>query len=298
MSLVSASSRPGRSPIKIEIIGRISIKKISKLLLVTFLSLGFVALLAMIIRRTIAPTHFAAILAYVPRPLFLAFMVVLFYTKSLAKVPSFLGLHKQVLRPWLMGTALTIPNALLLLLMLSWKKIPLAFDPAEAAWHLGFIFIGVALFEEALFRGLVFRQLLLTEPWWRAGLYTGALFALTHLGNLLIGYSLPHVLYQLVHGLATSMLMGYLTWKFTGNIWACVAFHTFNNFYGSAFIADAQIRQHAVPFALLGWVGLAISFAAAWILFHGNREPELGGSNNSLLRKKPDSRWSRKPTAF
>jgi len=262
--------------------GAISMTRIRKLLLVTFLNLSFVMVLAVLIRRTLAPSHFAAILAYLPRPLFLAITVTLFYTKSLAKVPSFLGLHRKVLRPWLIGTILTIPNGLLLLLLLSWKKLPLAFDPAEAAWHLGFIFIGVALFEEGLFRGLVFRQLLMIAPWWRAGLYTGGIFAFTHLGNLLIGYPLPQVLYQLAHCLATSLLWGYLTWKLNGNIWACVAYHTVNNFYAAAFITDAQIRQHVVPFALLGWLGLAISFAAAWILFHGNRKPELVGLDNPL----------------
>jgi membrane protease YdiL (CAAX protease family) len=218
VSLGFVSLRPGRSPIKIEIAGDINMKRIPKLLLVTFLNLGFVALLVVFIRRTLVPSHFAAILAYVPRPLFLAFTVALFYTKSLAKVPLFLGLHKKVLRPWLIGMALTIPNALLLLLMLFWEKIPLTFDPAEAAWHLGFIFIGVALFEEALFRGLVFRQLLITAPWWRAGLYTGGLFALTHVGNLMIGYPLSRVLYQLAATIAASLLWGYLTWELNGNI--------------------------------------------------------------------------------
>jgi len=265
-------------------------KRIPKLLLVTFLNLCFVALLAVFVRRNLAPSHFAAILAYVPRPLFLALIIALFYTKRLAKVPSFLGLRKNVLRPWLLGMVLTIPNALLLFLMMSWKKIPLAFDPAEAAWHLGFILIGVALFEEGLFRGLVFRQFLMLAPWWRAGLFTGGLFAFIHLGNLFIGYPLPHVLYQLVHCLAISMLLGYMTWKLNGNIWACVAYHTFNNFYAAAFISDAQIRQHVVPFALIGLLELAISFVAAWILFHGSRKPELSGPNNSLLWKKPDSR--------
>ncbi|MGB7297602.1 MAG: hypothetical protein WBC70_18650 [Candidatus Aminicenantales bacterium] len=104
-------------------------KRIPKLLLVTFLNLSFVALLAVFVRRTLAPSHFAALLAYVPRPLFLAFTVALFYTGSLAKVTSFLGLRKNILRPWLIGMVLTIPNALLLFLLMSWKKIPLAFDP-------------------------------------------------------------------------------------------------------------------------------------------------------------------------
>jgi membrane protease YdiL (CAAX protease family) len=252
-------------------------KRIPKLLLVTFLIQSFVALLAVLVRRFLPPSHLAAILAYVPRPLFLALIVSLFYTKSLAKVPSFLGLRKNVLRPWLIGVVLTIPNAFLLFLMMSWKKIPLAFDPTEAAWHLGFIFIGVALFEEALFRGLIFRQFLITAPWWRAGLYTGGLFAFIHLGNLFIGYPLPHVLYQLFHCLAISMLLGFITWKLNGNIWACVAYHTFNNFYAAAFISDAQIRQHVVAFALVGLLELAISFVAAWILLKGNREPELAG---------------------
>ncbi len=252
-------------------------RNIPKLLFVTFLNLIFVAVLAVFIRRTLVPSHFAAILAYVPRPLFLAFTVAFFYTKSLAKVPSFLGLRKKVLRPCLIGMVLTIPNALLLFLMMSWKKIPLDFDLTEAAWHLGFIFIGVALFEEALFRGLIFRQLLTLAPWWRAGLYTGFLFALTHVGNLMIGYPLSHVSYQLFHCLAISMLLGYVTWKLNGNIWACVAYHTAGNFYAAAFIADAQIRRHVVPFALVGLLELAISFVAAWILLKGNRELELAG---------------------
>jgi membrane protease YdiL (CAAX protease family) len=262
-------------------------KRIPKLLLVTFLNLCFVALLAVFVRRNLAPSHFAAILAYAPRPLFLAFTVALFYTKSPAKVPSFLGLRKNVLRPWLIGMVLTIPNALLLLLMMSWKRIPLAFDATEAAWHLGFIVIGVALFEEALFRGLVFRQLLITGPWWRAGLYTGALFALTHAGNLMIGYPLSAVLFQLVHTIAASLLWGYLTWKLNGNIWACVAYHTVDNFYAAAFIADTQIRQHIIPFAFLGLLGMAISFVAAWILLKGNRAPGLAGSENSHESRTP-----------
>ncbi len=198
----------------------------------------------------------------------------IFYTKSLPKVPSFLGFQRRVFRPWFLGMMLTIPNGLLILTFLYWKKLPLALDPAEAAWHLGFIVIGVALFEEGLFRGLVFRQLLTIAPWWRAGLYTGGLFALVHLGNLLIGYPLTQVLGQLAHCLAASLLWGYLTWRLNGNIWACVAYHTFNNFYAAALISEAQIRQHAGPFALLGLLELAISFAAAWILLGGNHEPK------------------------
>jgi membrane protease YdiL (CAAX protease family) len=255
-------------------------RRIPKLLLVTFLNMSFIMVLAILISRNLPASHLAAILAYVPRPLFLALTVALFYTKSLAKVPSFLGLHKKVLGPWLIGMVLTIPNALLLLLMLSLEKIPLAFDAAEAAWHLGFIFIGVALFEEGLFRGLVFRQLLITEPWWRAGLYTGALFALTHVGNLMIGYRLSQVLYQLAATIGASLLWGYLTWKLNGNIWACVAYHTASNFYAAAFIADEQITQHIGSFAMVGLLELAISFVAAWILLKGNREPGLADFKN------------------
>lgn len=172
--------------------------KVPKFLLVTFLNLSFVALLALLIKKTLGQSHFSALLAYVPRPLFLALTVTLFYTKSLAKVPSFLGLHRNILRPWLLGTILTIPNAILILLFLDWKRLALAFDPIEAAWHLG---------------------------------------------NLMIGYALPQVLGQLAHCLAASLLWGYLTWKLNGNIWACVAYHTLNNFYSAAFIADEHIRQ-------------------------------------------------------
>lgn len=249
-------------------------KKVPRLLLVTFLNQGFVALLTFLIYRTLTPSHFSNILVYFPRPLFLAVSVAFFYSKSVARVPSFLGLHKKAFRPWLLGGLLTIPSGLLLLLFLSWKRLPLAFDPVDAAWHLGFIFIGVALFEEGLFRGLVFRQLLTLAPWWRAGFYSGILFAFIHLGNLMIGYPLPHVIYQLAHTFTASLLWGYLTWKLKGNIWACVAYHTFNNFYAAAFIAAEEIQRHIVSFSLFSLLGLAIAFVAAWILLGGNREPE------------------------
>lgn len=248
--------------------------RIPKLILVTIINLSFVGLLAVLISKTLGPSHFAALLAYVPRPLFLAVTVAIFYTKSLAKVPSFLGFHKKVFHPWLLGTILTIPGALQILFLLYIKKLPFVFSPEEAVWHFIFIFIGVALFEEGLFRGLIFRQLLMTAPWWRAGLYTGGLFALTHLGNLMLGYPLPMVLFQLVHCLIASLLWGFLTWKLNGNIWVCVAYHTVNNFYAATFIADQHIRQHITSFHLLGLIGLGISFAVAWILFRGKSVPE------------------------
>jgi membrane protease YdiL (CAAX protease family) len=248
--------------------------RIPKLIIVTIINLSFVGLLAVLISKTLGPSHFAALLAYVPRPLLLAVTVAIFYTISLVKVPSFLGLYKKFFRSFLIGTVLSIPGALMILFLLYIKKLPFAFNTEEAVWHFIFIFIGVALFEEGLFRGLIFRQLLTTMPWWRAGLYTGGVFALTHFGNLMLGSSLPMVLFQLADCLFASLLWGYLTWKLNGNIWACVAYHTVNNFYAATFISDQHIRQYITSFHLLGFVGLGISFAVAWILFRGKSVPE------------------------
>ena len=120
--------------------------KISKLILVTIINLSFVGLLAVFIRKTLGPSHFAALLAYVPRPLFLAVMVAVFYTKNLGKVPSFLGLYKKVFRPSLIGTVLSIPCAFMILFLLYIKRLSFAFHAEEAVWHFIFIFVGVALF--------------------------------------------------------------------------------------------------------------------------------------------------------
>lgn len=246
--------------------------KIPKLILVTFINQAFVGLVAILVTKILAPTHLSAFLAYVTRPLFLAATVAIFYTKSLGKVPSFLGFHKKFLRPCLIGMILTVPNGLLLLFLMYWKRLPFTFVPVEAVVHLVFIFLGPGLFEEGLFRGLVFRRLLTMAPWWKAGLYTGGLFAVMHIGNLMIGYPLPKVLFQLGHCLLASLLWGYMTWRLDGNIWGCVAYHTVNNFYGAAFIADQHLLQHLVPYSLLGIVGLTLSFIAAWILLRGKGE--------------------------
>ncbi|MGB8953010.1 MAG: CPBP family intramembrane glutamic endopeptidase [Candidatus Aminicenantales bacterium] len=247
-------------------------KKIPKLILVLFVNQCFVGFLAILISKTLGSSHISSFLAYISRPLFLAMTVSIFYTRSLARVPSFLGFHKKFFRPWILGMILTIPNGLLILFLLNWKHLPFSFEFGEALIHLIFIFLGPGLFEEGLFRGLVFRRLLETMPWWKAGLYTGGLFAFFHLGNLALGYPLAQVLFQLLHVVLLSLLLGFLTWKLNGNIWACVAFHTINNFYAATLISDPHLQQYLIPFFLLGVLGLTFSFAGAIILLRRKRE--------------------------
>jgi len=243
-------------------------KKIPKFILVMFANQAFVGCSTLLIGKTFGSSHLTSFFTYLIRPLFLALTVYLFYAKSLAKIPSFLGFHKKFLQPLILGTLLTIPNGLLIVFLLKWKHVPFSFVFDEAFIHLVFIFLGPGLFEEGLFRGLVFRQFMEKHSWSKAGLYTGGFFAFFHLGNLSLGYSLNHVLFQLVHTFLMSLFVGYIVWKLNGNIWPSVAFHTIDNFYGATFITERDLQQHILSFSLLNIFGLVIAFAGAILLLH------------------------------
>jgi membrane protease YdiL (CAAX protease family) len=156
--------------------------------------------------------------------------------------------------------------------LLNWKHLPFSFVPSEALIHLVLIFLGPGLLEEGLFRGLVFRQFLEMTTWLRAGLYSGGFFALTHLGNLVLGYPPRMVLNQMLHCVLVSILLGYIVWKLNGNIWACVAFHTFDNLYAAIFIADQDLQQNLVLFAILGILSLILAFGGAIVLLRRSKE--------------------------
>lgn len=146
------------------------------------------------------------------------------------------------------------------------------FNPAIAGGVILFIFTAAAM-EEIVFRGLVFRAFLHSEPnsgraLLRAILLSALLFAAIHLFDLLNGRPPVNVLLQTLEAFSLGIILAVLTWM-AKSIYPAILLHTLVNISG--YLSQSAAGGEAAP---SGWlllatvmllpalVGLALAFAS------------------------------------
>jgi membrane protease YdiL (CAAX protease family) len=139
-----------------------------------------------------------------------------------------------------------------------------------------YAFIGPGLFEEGLFRGVLFNEFSSVTRWYFAALLTGIFFGPAHLANLIIGHNINEVLISIIAGLVMSFPIGYIFYKMKGNLWACVSFHFFVAGSMDALISEELIKAHLKNITTITTIGLLLSFVLVFILFSNKRFIKFG----------------------
>ena len=207
---------------------------------------------------------------YVVRLLILFFGVLIFYTRSFPNVFSFVGLRKPFAKPFLAGFLPSLP------FILSWVIGCIIFDvpislSSKSFVMLFFAFLGPGLFEEGLFRGVVFKEISSATRWYIAAVLTGIFFGPAHLANLIIGHNMNEVMISIIAGFIGSFPLGYIFYKMKGNLWTCVSFHFFSAGSMDALISEELIKAHLSKITSVTTVGLVLSFVLIFILFSNKR---------------------------
>lgn len=210
------------------------------------------------------------LLVYIVRLIILYMGVYIFYTGKFSKTFSFLGLRQPFLRPFITGFLASLP------FIISWViggiiyKVPLSLSSTSIIM-LFFAFIGPGLFEEGLFRGVLFNEFSSVTKWYLAALLTGIFFGPAHLANLIVGHNINEVLISIVAGLVMSFPIGYIYYRMKGNLWACVSFHFFVAGSMDALISEQFIKAHLKNITTITTIGLLLSFVLVFILFSNKR---------------------------
>jgi membrane protease YdiL (CAAX protease family) len=258
--------------LNISVNGRILMKVILKAFLVSFI-IYLVSVTGFNFFGEIFPkfrTLGGGILVYVGRLILLFVGVFIFYTRNFFSVFSFLGMKKRFVKPFLAGFIPSLP------FIFSWIGGCIAFDiPIRLSAHslvmLFFAFIGPGLFEEGLFRGVLFKEILGVSKWYFAALCTGIFFGPAHLANLLVGHNISEVTISIVAGFIMSFPIGYMFFKMRANLWTCIFFHFFVAGSMDALISEELIKAHLGNITLVTTIGLFLSLVLVFILFGNKR---------------------------
>ncbi len=137
-----------------------------------------------------------------------------------------LGFIRPVIKPVLFGLLISLPMVLIYIgiPLITGRSLSLL-----AGWPylLPVILVGPGLFEEGLFRGYVFNHYVTFSKmnWMKAAFFSGILFSLSHLINLLAGVALFSIFISITFAFPISFLFGYMFIKMSKNIWGCVSAH-------------------------------------------------------------------------
>ena len=212
----------------------------------------------------------SGILIYAGRLILLFAGVLIFYTRRFSTVFPFLGLKNFSVKAFLAGFIPSLP------FILSWIGGCIVFDiPIRLSGHslvmLFLAFIGPGLFEEGLFRGVLFNEILSVFKWHIAAVCTGIFFGLAHVANLLVGHNLQEIMISVAAGLIMSFPVGYMFFKMRGNLWTWAFFHFFLAGSMDALISEELIKAHLGNITLVTTAGLVLSFIFVFVLFGNKR---------------------------
>lgn len=212
----------------------------------------------------------SGILIYAGRLLILITGVFIFYTHKFSTVFSFLGMKKLSIKTLLAGFIPALP------FIVSWLGGSIAFDisiriSANSLLMLFLAFIGPGLFEEGLFRGILFKEISRIHKWQRAALYTGIFFGPAHLANLLVGHNIREIIISTAAGFVMSFPIGYIFFKMRGNLWPCVFFHFFVAGSMDALISEELVKAQLGAISVVATTGLVLSLILVFILFKNKR---------------------------
>ena len=207
---------------------------------------------------------------YAGRLLILITSVFIFYTHKFSTVFSFLGMKRLSIKTLLAGLTPSLP------FILSWIGGSIALDvpvrfSVSSVLMLFLGFIGPGLYEEGLFRGLLFKEILHTCKWQLAALYTGIFFGPAHLANLLVGHNIREIIISTAAGFVMSFPIGYIFFKMRGNLWPCVFFHFFVAGSMDALISEELIKAQLGAISVVATTGLVLSLILVFILFKNKR---------------------------
>ena len=220
--------------------------------------------------RNLAPPAITSVLILLIRLLILFAGIRIFYTHNFSNTFSFVGLKKPFTKPFLIGLLISLPFAIIWTAGCIIYKIPIGFS-ARSFLALFLAFMGPGLWEEGVFRGIVFREISSVSKWYIAALLTGLFFGPAHIANLLIGHNLSEIFISLIAGFISSFPLGYIFYRMKGNLWTCVSFHFFLSGFQDMLITEEIIKSH-LNFLIPGIViGLGITFALIFILFSSNK---------------------------
>jgi membrane protease YdiL (CAAX protease family) len=220
--------------------------------------------------RTLAPPFITSVIILLFRLLILMAGVWIFYAHGFPNIFSFVGLKKPFARPFLVGLLISLPFIFIWTAGCFVYNIPIGFS-LRSFLPLFLAFLGPGLWEEGVFRGIVFKEISSVSKWYVAALLTGLFFGPAHIANLLIGHNLNEVFISLIAGFISSFPLGYIYYRMKGNLWICVSFHFFLSGYQDMLITEEIIKSH-LNFLLPGIIiGLGITFALIFVLFSNNK---------------------------
>lgn len=133
---------------------------------------------------------------------------------------------------------------LLLLLPVFWLAFAIGLPPPQAIAFLGLNTLLVALSEEWMFRGVLFRALAGRRRVWPALLMTSVIFGSIHVLNGFTYSTLTQSSVQAVAAMMTGLLLGALLIR-TGSIWPSVILHMVWNF--ALLLVTVEAANHPQP---------------------------------------------------
>jgi membrane protease YdiL (CAAX protease family) len=207
----------------------------------------------------------SGVLIYLIRIALLAAAVLVFYPGRDERVPVFLGLRRRWKRPLLAGVLAALPFVVCWLLGSVLLDIPIRWHQDSLAMAAVAV-LGPGLFEEGLFRGLLFHRVLARTSWFRAALVTGLFFGPAHAANLLVGQNLQEITISVVAGFVMSFPLGYLFYRTGRNLWGCIGLHVLIAGSMDVFIVEEQIRAHLDAIATVTSIGLLLSLASVFLI--------------------------------
>lgn len=196
--------------------------------LVLALVLSFAVLAVFTVMDLSTNPQFSSILTRILGSLLAAGVILLLGRAHQGKALDKIGISprsalSQIMQGVLVG-ALMMGSVTGLMVLMGWYKVvDINFD-LFALGHILILYLFAALFEELLFRGIIFQQLDNVFGSWLALIVSGALFGATHLGN-------PGATIWTTLALAISAGVGLgAAYLVTQNIWLAVGLHWAWNF--------------------------------------------------------------------
>ena len=187
-------------------------------------------------------------------------------------IPGALGMKGPWRKPVIIGSAAAVPFVICWVAGSVYLGIPIRLHERSLIMALLAV-LGPGLFEEGLFRGLLFNRLLTHTTWPKAALVTGAFFGPAHIANLLVGHTPGEIAVSVIAGFVMSFPLGYLFYRSGRNLFGCVAFHVLVAGSMDVLIVEEAIKAHLGPISAVTGIGLVLGLAAVFVAANTFTEP-------------------------
>lgn len=192
-----------------------------------------------------------------------------------------MGFKRPVIKSLLFGLVVSVPMLIgtLSYIILSGRMVHL-----ERGWPLFIpvLIVGPGFFEEGLFRGYIFNHFYTYSKlsWVRASLYSGIIFAISHLINVFAEATALDVFISVTFAIPVSFLFGFMFLRMAKNIWGCLSAHVALDAVSSVFVISGF---GGLQFAVL-FLSLAAVIIVGFMLTEHQypvplEEEEIGNEN-------------------